>query len=647
MSSYLKSVGLILAGLCFCGRFSGVAGAEQPPLSVHLFDASGRPLGNREEIVQIVASGQVVDAETRKPLPAFYLTTGSQDRERTGFDWAESSRRLFTNGAFSVQLDKGNLAPAVLIEADGYLPQCSGPIRGQGTNMTFLLKKGGGPAGVILTPDGSPAAGRTVWLSRLKDLIVLGGARMTATNISPEMRSTVTDAAGRFSFAPDIEAFGVVVVDEAGFAEVRAEELASSPQVRLQPWARVEGTLKIGTQPGSNETIRLAAAFTPYDYYPRRMPPCAISAETTTDGAGRFIFPRVPPVDIKLFHAPKMGRGKAGLIPITQITNLTLRAGETRAVNLGGQGRAVTGRVVLKNYKQTVNWPEEVCWIDSQAPEPADCPSFEPITQEYHRAMHAAMTEADKDAAQARYLAGHDLVARQLRAYYASPAGRKYWFSKRRFVLRFAPDGSFRIDDVPGGTYGLMLDLREPASDRDRQRSPVIATHQQEIEVPDSPGGRSDTPFDVGVINLIAPLKAGDTAPDFAVPATDGKTLKLSDFRGKLVLLDFWAASSAASLAEMPELKETYAAFKNDPRLAVIGLNLDSDIASTLAFATKNQMGWMQGCLGQRSASEVPDRFGVQDLPLIMLIDPNGRVLVNGLRGRTIKSTLDAALANP
>jgi peroxiredoxin len=656
MSSYLSSgrrwamgatVGLILAGLGVYGRLSGLARAEQPPSPVQLFDASGHPLGSGTGTLQVKATGQVVDAETRQPLPAFYLTPGTQDRERTSFDWAESNRLLFTNGAFTVNLAKERLAPAVLIEADGYLPQCSGPIRGLETNLTFLLKKGSGPAGVILTPDGHPAAGRTVWLSRLKDLIFLEGPKLAPKSTSPGIRTTVTDDAGRFSFAPDLDAFAVVVADDSGFAQVRVENLQSSPQVRLQPWARVEGTLKIGTQPGTNETVRLAAAFAPFAYYPRLLPPCSISVETTTDSAGRFMFPRVPPVDIKVFHAPKVGRTETGLVPITQITNLTLNGGETRALTIGGQGRPVTGRIVLKNGQKPINWQDEVFWIDALVPEPPNCPNFDAISKEYHIAMRAARNQEDKEEARNRYLDEHDRIARQLCALYSSPAGRQNWFSKRRYVLRFAQNGSFRIDDVPGGKYQLTIDLRELEDKRSQLHSPLIALHQQEIDVPDSLGGRSDTPLDLGVINMLEQLNSGAMAPDFAVKTVDDKTVKLSNYRGKYVLLDFWAIWDVSSVAEMPNLKETYAAFKNDPRLAMIGLNLDPDIASVRAFSTKNQLGWIQGCLGKWSESEVPDRFGVENIPLVMLIDPDGRVLVNGLHGGAIKSTVDAALSHP
>jgi thiol-disulfide isomerase/thioredoxin len=520
------------------------------------------------------------------------------------------------------------------------------PIRGQETNLTLLLKKGAGPAGVLLTPDGRPAAGRNVFFSRLKDLIILEGAMLAPKSTSPRIRRAVTDQAGRFSFTPELDGFAVVAMDDSGFAETRIADLQFSREVRLRPWARLEGTLKIGSQPGARETIRLAAAFAPYAYYPRPLPPCSISVEATADAAGRFVFPRVPPVDIKVFHAPKVGRAEESVIPVTQLTNLTLQPGETRQVTLGGQGRPVTGRLVLKNSNKLIDWQDQVFWIDSVAPEPSDCPNFDAISHEYRLARNAAKTRQEMDAAQDRYLSEHDRIARQLCAYYSSPAGRQYWFSKRRFVLRLAQDGSFRIDDVPGGKYQLTVDLRELDTKMSRYNAPLIALHQQEIEVPDTPAGGEGSPLDLGAIKVVAQLHPGDAAPELSVKTIDGRNVKLSDYRGKYLLVDFWAAWSAPSVAEIPDLKETYAAFKSDPRFAMLGLNVDPDISSARAFSIQNQMAWPQGFLGKWSDSEAPDRFGIESIPSVMLIDPDGKVLVTGLRGGTIKSSVDAALSD-
>ncbi|HEV7925526.1 MAG TPA: redoxin domain-containing protein [Verrucomicrobiae bacterium] len=637
-------LGLSLAGFCIVDGLLSVAEAQQPSSGVQMYDESGRPIGNGGKTAQVKVMVRVVDADTHQPLPQFYVTTGTQDQQLIGFDWSENKRTTATHGVFALTLTKARMPPAVLIEADGYLPQCSGPIRVQETNMTFLLKKGSGPTGVVLTPDGRPAAGRTVYLSRWKDLLYLTGPTMRPKQGSSGIRSTNTDAAGRFSFAPNLEAYAVVVADDAGFAQVRIEDLKASPEVRLQPWARVEGTLRIGAALGTNETMRLADAFAPEAYFPRPYPPCAISVETTTDGAGRFVFPRVPPVDVKVFHAPKLGRGDAHLVPITQITNLTLTAGETRETTLGGQGCPIVGRVVLKNYDKPIDWQDQAFWLESVSPAPPDCPNFDSVSNQFHLDLRTARNAEEKEAARDRYWTAQGDVARQIGAYYSSAAGRRYWFSKRSYVLRFSQDGSFHIDDVPGGNYELTLDVRELEEKRGQRKSPLLALHRQEIEVPDSPGGRSDTPLDLGVISLLAPLHPGDEAPDFAVKTADGQTVKLSDYKGKYVLLDFWATSSAPSVAEMPELNATYAAFGSDPRFAMVSLSLDTDLAAVRNFSTEHQIGWTQGFLGGQSESKVADQYGIESIPFVLLLDPAGRVLITDMHEGAIKSGVHVAL---
>jgi peroxiredoxin len=412
----------------------------------------------------------------------------------------------------------------------------------------------------------------------------------------------------------------------------------------LQPYARLEGAFRIGAKPAGGQSIRITPAFSPYQYYPRPLPPYSFSLEATTDDTGHFVFPLAPPVDLKIFHSPRIGPGGEGLIAVTQITNVTLQPGETRQVTFGGQGRPVVGRVVLKGYDQPLDWRDQLCSMDLLAPGPPGQPSFDTSRKKYEEAMRAARSAGDRIAAQARFDRDRDEVARQFQAFYSSGAGRQYWFSQRTYALQFAQDGSFRIEDVPGGKYQLTIEAREPGRARGQHRPPPITLHSQEVQVPDSPGGRSDVPFDLGAIETMPRLYPGTMAPEFAVNTLDDKTIRLSDFRGKFVLLDFWAAGCAPCAEQTPYLMETYAAFKDDPRFALIGLSLDADAAAPRDYARTNHLGWTQGFLGDGPQSEVTNRYGVERLPSILLIGPEGRVLVTGLRGGTIKSTVDVAL---
>src|SRR6266496_5964434 len=143
--------------------------------------------------------------------------------------------------------------------------------------MTFTLKKGSGYKGVLLHPDGNPAADVKVYLTDMKDGVYVSGEKLEVReNAFRGTRINRTDAEGRFSFAPQIDAYAVIVVDDAGFAQVQVEDLARHPEVRLQSWARIEGELKIGSKPGANEGVRLWPAYIPYEHHPRSQPPLSI-----------------------------------------------------------------------------------------------------------------------------------------------------------------------------------------------------------------------------------------------------------------------------------------------------------------------------------------------------------------------------------
>jgi peroxiredoxin len=175
---------------------------------------------------------------------------------------------------------------------------------------------------------------------------------------------------------------------------------------------------------------------------------------------------------------------------------------------------------------------------------------------------------------------------------------------------------------------------------------PLIGSLTKEIVVPDAPGGRSDEAYDLGALEMMArhSLKTGKPAPDFAVKTLDDKPLKLSDFKGKYLLLDFWATWCGPCVAETPHLKATWDAFKNNPHFAMVSLSLDPEASAPRKFAAKNDTGWTQGFLGDWSKSDVPERFGVEGIPAIFLIGPDGKIVARDLRGEAIKTAVANAL---
>jgi peroxiredoxin len=129
------------------------------------------------------------------------------------------------------------------------------------------------------------------------------------------------------------------------------------------------------------------------------------------------------------------------------------------------------------------------------------------------------------------------------------------------------------------------------------------------------------------------PQMKGDMAPDFALQSLDGKTVRLSDYRGKAVLLNFWATWCAPCKIEMPwfvELQKQYGA----EGLQILGVAMDDASPKDIADFAK-EMGVNYPVLLGKEA--VGDAYGgVQFLPESFYIDRNGKVLDKafGLKGR-------------
>jgi peroxiredoxin len=337
-----------------------------------------------------------------------------------------------------------------------------------------------------------------------------------------------------------------------------------------------------------------------------------------------------------------------GTVPTSQTTSFSLKPGESRTLTLGGQGRPVIGKMVVNGYDGKINWRSDAYTIETILP-PADAiPDIIASSREWSAKIQSADSDDEKKRlVEQMRQAQADATAKQ-RAFYRTDKGRAYHFQSRRFCLNFTADGTFRIEDVPGGKYRLRIDVREGGSGAMRYSSPAIAHIEKELQIPDSPGGRSDDPFDVGTIEMQARkvLKVSTTAPDFEVKTVDDKPLRLSDFSGKYVLLDFWAVWCGPCVAETPHLKETYDAFKSDPRFRMVGLSLDPVSKTPRDYARKNDLGWTMGFLGEWSKTEVPNRYGVEGIPSIFLIGPDGGIIDRDLRGSAIKAAVEKALAS-
>jgi peroxiredoxin len=116
-------------------------------------------------------------------------------------------------------------------------------------------------------------------------------------------------------------------------------------------------------------------------------------------------------------------------------------------------------------------------------------------------------------------------------------------------------------------------------------------------------------------------LDAGDRAPDFDAPALSGEgSVGLSEFRGKIVYLDFWASWCAPCLKAIPEIEKIRSEFPS-ASFQILAVNLDRKKKKALRFLEKHPIGYPSA---SDPTGRLPDQFGLETMPTSYLIDAEG-----------------------
>jgi len=138
-------------------------------------------------------------------------------------------------------------------------------------------------------------------------------------------------------------------------------------------------------------------------------------------------------------------------------------------------------------------------------------------------------------------------------------------------------------------------------------------------------------------------LSVGQQAPEIELNDPEGKAVKLSDFRGKYVLIDFWASWCGPCRKEMPNVVKAYAKYK--PKgFEIFGVSLDKDRDNWIKAIKEDGITWPQvSDLLQWNSSVVP-LYAIQGIPFTVLLDKEGKIVAKNLRGDELDKKLAEVL---
>ena len=159
------------------------------------------------------------------------------------------------------------------------------------------------------------------------------------------------------------------------------------------------------------------------------------------------------------------------------------------------------------------------------------------------------------------------------------------------------------------------------------------------------------TAKEVAEVPIPRDLSVGKQAIAFSRPVIGGKTIKFpEDFKGKIVMLDFWATWCGPCIGELPGLTKAYE--KYHPKgFEILGISLDQpdQLAKVKTFLTEHKMSWEQVYDGKFWQAEIAQMYSVDSIPRAFLIDGNtGKIIATTgeLRGEALESTLGRALSS-
>jgi beta-lactamase regulating signal transducer with metallopeptidase domain len=413
--------------------------------------------------------GQVIDAKTRQPVPRFTLLWAPFERE---LPQNRPNAILGSNGVYALDLSRlhadtmeDGYAFSFLfrVEAIGYEPFQSptflSPQRGNDDDLGEIvydieLKPADRIAGIVIDAVGQPVAGAQVVMKTPMFRLRLNGKPQFEG--LPETTFQTTDSAGRFQLSRDPQGSQVVVANEKGFALVEPQQFSTHMTIKLEPWGRIEGTVREHGQPVADTELWLSCFL-----FDRP----GFHFKTRSDTQGHFAFACVPPVECSVFRMLPTGDGTTS----GPRTVVRVKPNETATVAIGGAGRQVTGMFKVKGSDFPLEWRKMRSYIRPITPR---APANLTTIAQYEVWLH-----------QHRELRDTVNLA-------------------QNYPIRFAEDGSFQIDDLAPGKYAFDLRIPDPRDPEAFAQEQSIGHYGGIFELPPTSSKPSGKPYDLGVLEV-------------------------------------------------------------------------------------------------------------------------------------------------
>jgi RNA polymerase sigma factor (sigma-70 family) len=430
----------------YAPEFSTIKPSDQEPFLV-LMTASALKI-----------RGTVTDAQTGRPIGTFTVVPGIVP----GQLWLLSSSKVHHGGRYEFNLDALGIQPKrVRIEARGYLPVTSPSYPNGAGEKVFdaRLSKGDWLEGVIRGTDGTPLSGAEVIVVTMGEGIHISGGKTYQRGYHP---SLLTGSGGRFSFSPPDGPCRIIALHDQGYAEAGAAQLAKGPDLTIEPWGRIEGTLRVGGKPLAHESVIASL-----DDQRADMAGVMIQNEsrTQTDDQGRFVFERVPRGEARIHWQPNRQGARTMRDRYYQPTFVDVLPGQmVHSALLVEGGRTLVGRVTAP---ESDGRPIELAGSKAHLSPKIPVVPYPPNLAEGERRewLHRwRFTETARNYRQRWRGVGHP--------------------------LKLQADGSFRVDEVQPGDYELNVTVKG------------FAKLTRPVTIPNQTSNQDVGPVDLGVIQL-------------------------------------------------------------------------------------------------------------------------------------------------